>query len=61
MEKYQDAKSYQITLLMSSEDKLVNIITISKFLKKFITEVVDKFDKNSWFYLCQKQTLSENL
>uniref|UniRef100_A0AAU7YBP3 Uncharacterized protein n=1 Tax=Iridovirus sp. TaxID=135728 RepID=A0AAU7YBP3_9VIRU len=42
------------------KDKLVNIITISKISEKFITEFVDKFDKNSWFYLCQKQTLSEN-
>ncbi len=40
------------------KDKLVNIITISKISEKFITEFVDKFDKNSWFYLCQKQTLS---
>ncbi len=43
MEKYQDAKRYQITLLMSSKINWSILSQYQKISEKFITEFVDKF------------------
>ncbi len=45
MEKISRCQKLSNNFINEFKDKLVNIITISKFLEKFITEFVDKFDK----------------